>query len=182
VLGEVFSQRKFNEAVNIEFVNRVGFLSAPQDKLKDRRIFEPLVLVTLADFIASGRIIVKHSMRYRDKWNDVPDIGTLDVDSDEYVGNTKSKLDNIWKAFATYAHTHPEICRKGRINEKRLPSPIRKEEEVIRKAKIDAFIESLEVKDISEILWSVHEMTGFLDCFKLINSGMGCIELWRYVG
>jgi hypothetical protein len=156
--------------VNIEFVSRVGFLRAPQDKLKDRRIFEPLVLVTLADFIASGRIIVKHSMRYRDRWTDVPDIGTPDIDSDEYVGNMKSELDNTWRAFATHAHTHPEICRKGRINEKRLPSPIRKDEEVIRKAKIDAFIESLGVKDVSEILLSVHEMTGFLDCFKLVNA------------
>lgn len=170
VLGEVFSQRKFNEPVNIKVVDRMGFLRAPQDKLTDRRIFEPLVLVTLADFIASGRIIVKHSMRYRDKWTDVPDIEIADTNLDKYADSMKSELDNVWKAFATYAHTHPEICRKGRINEKRLPSPIRKDEEVIRKAKIDAFIESLEVTDISEILWSVHEMTGFLDCFKLVNS------------
>jgi hypothetical protein len=27
----------------------------------------------------------------------------------------------------------------------------------------------MEVKERSEILWTVHEMTGFLDCFKLVN-------------
>jgi hypothetical protein len=63
VLGEVFAQRKFNEDVNIEVINRLGLLKAPRDMLKDRRVFEPLVLVTRADFIASGRIIVEHAMR-----------------------------------------------------------------------------------------------------------------------
>lgn len=50
------TQRKFKEDVHIGVVNRLGFLKAPQDMLKNRRVFEPLVLVTLADFIASGRI------------------------------------------------------------------------------------------------------------------------------
>jgi TnpA family transposase len=171
VLGEVFAQRKFEEDVNIGVINRLVFLRAPRDKLKDRRVFEPLVLVTLTDFIASGRIIVKHSMRYRDKWTDVPDIDVGDADSDEYVGNMKSKLDNIWEEFIPYTKTRPEMCHKGWIVDKRPPSPIGKGEELRRKAKIDAFIESLEVKDISKILWSVHEMTGFLDCFKLVNKG-----------
>jgi len=169
VLGEVFKQRKFKEDVHIGVVNRLGFLKAPQDMLKDRRVFEPLVLVTLADFIASGRIFVKHSRRYRDKWTDVPDIELGGADLDEHVSNIKSDLDNIWEEFTVYTQTHAEICHKGRINEKRLPSSKRKDEEVIIKTKIDAFIESLEVKEISEILWAVHEKTGFLDCFKLVN-------------
>jgi len=169
VLGEVFKQRKFKEEVHIGVVNRLGFLKAPQDMLKDRRVFEPLVLVTLADFIASGRIIVEHSFRYRNKWIDVPGIDSADVDLDEYVGKMKSDLSNIWMEFIAYTQTHPEICLKGRINEKRLPSAIGKDEELRRKAKIDAFIESLDVKDITELLWTVHELTGFLDSFKLVN-------------
>jgi hypothetical protein len=78
-------------------------------------------------------------------------------------------LENIWKEFIIYVKNHPEICDKGRINEKRLPSSTGKDEDNIRKAKIDAFVESLEVKDIIEILWSVHEKTGFLDNFKIVN-------------
>jgi TnpA family transposase len=35
--------------------------------------------------------------------------------------------------------------------------------------KVDAFVESLEVKDITEILWSVDEITDFLDSFKIVN-------------
>jgi hypothetical protein len=169
VLGEVFAKRKFNEDVNIEAINRLRLLKAPQDMLKDRRVFEPLVLVTLADFIASGRIIVENSFRYRNKWTDVPDIDIEDVNLDEYVGKMKSELDNIWKEFTAYTQKHPDICRKGRINEKRLPSSTGKDEEIRRKAKIDAFIESLEVKNITDILWTVHEMSVFLDCFKLVN-------------
>jgi hypothetical protein len=34
---------------------------------------------------------------------------------------------------------------------------------------IDARIESLEVKDITKLLWTVHELTGSLDSFKLVN-------------
>ena len=81
--------------MNIEVVDRMVFLRAPQDKLKDRRIFEPLVLVTLADFIASGRIIVKDSMRYRDKWTDVPDIEIADTNLDKYADSMKSERDNV---------------------------------------------------------------------------------------
>jgi len=48
--------------------------------------------VTLADFIASGRIIVEHSFRYRNKWIDVPGIDSAYVDLDEYVGKMKADL------------------------------------------------------------------------------------------
>lgn len=81
----------------------------------------------------------------------------------------KSELENIWNEFTIYVQNHPEICDIGRINDKRLPSSIAKDEDAIRKTKIDAFVESLEVKEITEILWSVHKMTGFLDGFKIVN-------------
>jgi hypothetical protein len=109
-------------------------------------------------------------MRYRNKWTDVPDIDIKEQDSDKYVDNMKSEFDNIWKEFILHAEKHPDICDKGIINEKRLPSPKNDDEEAIRKIKIDTFIESLEVKDITEILWSVHEKTGFLDSFKIMIS------------
>jgi hypothetical protein len=92
-----------------------------------------------------------------------------DVNLDVYVGKMKSELDNIWKEFTAYTQKHPDICRKGRMNGKRLPSSTGKDEELRRKAKIDAFIESLKVKNITDILWTVHEMSGFLDCFKLVS-------------
>lgn len=168
-LKEVFEYRQLKEHVDDTIINRLAFLRIPEDKLKNRRVFEPLILVTLADFIANGRIIVKHSMQYRNKWTDVSDIDIDDENQDRYVRNMKSDLDNIWKEFTTYTQNHPDICHKGRINERRLPSSIGKEEEALRKKKIDTFVESLEVKDITEVLWSVHEMTGFLDSFKIVN-------------
>jgi TnpA family transposase len=168
-LKEVFTYQKFKEDVNDGVINRLGFLKVPLNQLKNRRIFEPLILVTLADYIASGRIIVNHSMQYRNKWTDVPYIDIKEQDSDKYVDNMKSEFDNIWKEFILHAEKHPDICDKGIINEKRLPSPRNDDEEAIRKIKIDAFIESLEVKDITEILWSVYEKTGFLNSFKIVN-------------
>ena len=155
--------------MNDGVINRLGFLKVPLDQLKNRRVFEPLILVTLADYIASGRIIVNHSMQYRNKWTDVPYIDIKEQDSDKYVDEMKSELDNMWKEFILHAEKHPDICDKGIINEKRLPSLRNDDEEAIRKTKIDAFIESLEVKDITEILWSVHEKTGFLNSFKIVN-------------
>jgi hypothetical protein len=155
--------------VDNEVVNSLGFLRVPTEYLKNRRIFEPLILITLADFITNGRIIVSHSMQYRNKWTDVPDIDIDDEDRDKSVSKMESELDDIWKEFTIHTQNNPEICHKGRINEKRLPSSIGGNEAAIRKAKIDAFVESLEVKDITEILWSVDEITGFLDSFKIVN-------------
>lgn len=169
VLNEVFKYEKFKTDVNDDVISRLGFIKVPVDKLKNRRVFEPLILATLADFISSGRIIVKHSIHYRNKWDDVSDIDIDEEKRKKSVDNMKSELENIWKEFITYVKKHPEICDKGRINEKRLPSSTGKDEDIIRKAKIDAFVESLEVQDITEILRSVHETTGFLDRFKIVN-------------
>lgn len=169
VLNEVFKYEKFKTDVNDDVVSRLVFLKVPLDKLKNRRVFEPLILATLADFISSGRIIVKHSIQYRNKWDDVSDIDIDDEKRKKSVENMKSDLEKIWNEFTILAKNHPEVCDKGRINEKRLPSSTVKDEDNIRKAKIDAFVESLEVKDITEILWSVHEKTGFLDSFKIVN-------------
>jgi hypothetical protein len=86
-LKEVFEYRQLKEHVNDTIINCLAFLRVPEDKLKNRRVFEPLILVTLADFIASGRIIVKHSMQYRNKWTDVSDIDIDDENRDRYVRN-----------------------------------------------------------------------------------------------
>jgi TnpA family transposase len=169
VLKEVFKYEKFKTDVNNDVISRLRFIKVPVDKLKNRRVFEPLILATLADFISSGRIIVKHSIQYRNKWDDVSNIDIDEEQRKKSVDNMKSDLENIWKEFIVYAKNHPEICDKGRINEKRLPSSTGKNEDSIRKTKIDAFVESLEVKEITEILWSVHKMTGFLDGFKIVN-------------
>jgi TnpA family transposase len=169
VLKEVYKFEKFKTDVNDDVISRLVFLKVPLDKLKNRRVFEPLILATLADFISSGRIIVKHSIRYRNKWDDISDIDIDDEKRKKSVDNMKSDLEKIWNEFIIYVKNHPEVCDKGRINEKRLPSSTGKDEDIFRKAKIDAFVESLEVQDITEILRSVHETTGFLDSFKIVN-------------
>jgi TnpA family transposase len=168
-LKEVFESKELKVNVANEVLNSLKFLRVPTEYLKNRRIFEPMILITLADYIANGKIIVSHSMQYRNKWNDVPDIDIDDKDRDKSVSNMESELDNIWKEFTIHIQNNPEICHKGRINEKRLPSSIENNKAAIRKMKVDAFVESLEVKDITEILWSVDEITDFLDSFKIVN-------------
>jgi TnpA family transposase len=168
-LKEVFEYKELKENVNNEIIKLLGFIRVPTEYLKNRRVFEPLILITLADFIANGKIIVSHSMQYRNKWTDIPDIDITDEEQDKSISNMESELDNIWKEFIIHTKNNPEICHKGRIVEKRLPSSIGNDEAAIKKTKIDAFVESLEVKDIAEILWSVDEITGFLDCFKIVN-------------
>jgi TnpA family transposase len=168
-LKEVFEYKELKENVTNEVVKNLTFIRVPTEYLKNRRVFEPLILITLADFIASGRIIVSHSMQYRNKWNDVPNIDIDDENRNKSISNMESELDNIWKEFTIYTQKNPEICHKGIISEKRLPSSIGDNEAAIKKTKIDAFVESLEVKDITEILWSVDEITGFLNSFKIVN-------------
>ena len=167
---EIKKSQELKVNVANEVLNSLKFLRVPTEYLKNRRIFEPMILITLADYIANGKIIVSHSMQYRNKWNDVPDIDIDDNDRDKSVSNMESELDNIWKEFTIHIQNNPEICHKGRINEKRLPSSIENNKAAIRKMKVDAFVESLEVKDITEILWSVDEITDFLDSFEIVNN------------
>jgi hypothetical protein len=63
VLKEVFKYEKFKTDVNNDVISRLGFIKVPVDKLKNRRVFEPLILATLADYISSGRIVGKHLER-----------------------------------------------------------------------------------------------------------------------
>jgi hypothetical protein len=114
--------------VNNDVISRLGFIKVPVDKLKNRRVFEPLILATLADFISSGKIIVKHSIQYRNKWDDVSNIDIDEEKRKKSVDNMKSDLEKIWNEFIIYVKNHPEICDKGRINEKRLSSSTGKDE------------------------------------------------------
>lgn len=169
-LREVFERRRFSERVPNSVIERLGFLQAPKQRLKDRKVFEPLILVTLADYIAGGRVVVADSRQYRNIWLDVPAMTEVRVDINNVITKMGAKLDAHWEQFNRYVELHPEICSCGKIVHKRLPSSKDRAKERVRKKEIDAFLEALEEKEISEILWSVHKQTGFLDAFRLTNT------------
>ena len=168
-LRDVLQFRKFAQPVADIIIQHLSFLNAPEEQLRDRRVFEPLVLVTLADLIANGRITVTNSRRYRNIWLDVPETIQNKGNVDAKIKTMHQELTDQWQNFIKYAQKHPSIYHKGHIRHKRPSSVLSKVEEADRKGKIEAFIGSLQTTEIVDILWKVHELTGLLDTFQLVN-------------
>jgi TnpA family transposase len=168
---EAFRRRAFKERVSDEIIDKLAFFQVPKDKLADRRVFEPLVLTSLADFIASGRIVVKDSQKYHNIWHDVPPVNSNSDNPTTFINELKATLDKSWKRFNAYVESHPDLCRDGEIRFKHPPSAPDTDTTAKEKVRFEAFLNSLgtKKKEIADILRWVHEKTGFLDGFQLLN-------------
>ncbi len=128
VLEEIFKLRKFKEPVDLPIVERLNFRHVPQKILTDRKLFEPYTLDVLAGYIKTGRIIVKHSRRYRNILADLPENRIEKGKISSYVSELRRSLDQSWKEFGAYLETHPDLCIDGKIRFKKPSAVLTKDE------------------------------------------------------
>ncbi|MHB1916997.1 MAG: Tn3 family transposase [Thermoplasmata archaeon] len=164
--GEVARLAPFQAPIPEPVVASLAFLDVRPDQLRRRRVFEPVVLMTLADLLWSGRVTVPGSRRYRDRWKDVPPPSPPPEgwSSSRWVAEQRRRLEAAGALFRQRAHNQ-EVIREGHLH---VPRP-RKErtaegEEVEEEPRP---LVRLPRVGIVELLWKVHDATGFLDAFQL---------------
>lgn len=167
-MEEVCRFKPFRVPIPRTVVDRLRFLNVPPGQLCRRKIFEPVVLMTLADLLWSGRVTVPGSIHYRNRWNDLPpqsDVTTGPHPS-HWVDGLRHRLEAAGALFR-YRTKECSVIRDGR-----LAIPRGRREKSTGQAHGNGEIVSpaglrLPAIGIIDLLWEVHRVTGFLDAFQL---------------
>ena len=165
VLEEVLKFDPFKRAVPEHCVEKLAFLQVPQDLMFQRRVFEPIVVITLADYLWSGRITAALSRRFSNVWTEIPEC-KMKMAPAEWIERRRKRMDKAWKAFEKRA-VEEDLVKDGRLNIKRLPRQKSREAEMQHRRRHDAMVSRFKIVPISEVVLRVHRATGFLDDFKL---------------
>ena len=165
-LKEVLKCKSYDYKISKKIVDNLSFLQIPAIKLEDRRIFEPIILLNLANLIHSGRIVVINSRKYRNKWADLVPLNNSPPDSIDLniVETLKKDLDAVWKRFLDFSDENPDAIDNGKLSTKKLSDKIGPVKPLQHE-----FSKSLEPVNIIEILKTVNKVTKFIDCFELNN-------------
>jgi TnpA family transposase len=165
VVPEVLRFAPFNEEVPESAVRELAFLDVPGKLLRKRQVFEPVVLVTLAEHLWAGRVTVPLSRRYGDVWSMVPASDEAG-DAANWIAERRKRFEAAWRGFEAEARKRP-IVEDGQLAIKRPKSLLSPREERHREERHRMFIESLHRVSILEVILRVHRRTGFLDEIRL---------------
>jgi len=165
VLHEVLEFKLFNVKVPNSIVEKITFLQVPRNLMVQRQVFEPVTLITLADYLWSGRVTAFLSKRFSDIWASIPKKET-DIDTIDWISKRQQHLENVWTAFEENAIAQ-SLVKDGKLHIKRPPRILTEREETLHRKRHEELIATLRLVPIPEILFWVHQSTRFLDEFKL---------------
>ena len=165
---EVLRFAPFAVPVPDPVLSLVQFLDVPRSRMADRRVFETILLITMADLLWLGRITCSQSEQYGDRWEVVAKTpGDLDRNLiATSVDDLRMDLRKAWKDLED-----PKVCEalvaKGHLVSKRVPKRRLEEEASSQQLAKDRFLTGRHSVSIVDILLAVHESTGMLESFKL---------------
>lgn len=164
-MDEVFRFAPFRVPVRLLMIERLGFLQIPPSQLQHRKVFEPAILMTVADLLWSGRISVPESVRYRNRWLDVPPLppSTPLPSPATWVAGLRRRLEAAGDMFQGHCPGH-SVIRDGRISLPRLRTSSGDQENEDEEPGPSIRLPPIGIVDL---LWEVHAATGFLDAFRL---------------
>ncbi len=165
VLPEVLRYARFDERVPEPAVGELAFLDVPRTLLRMRQVFEPVVLVTLAEHLWAGRVTVPFSKRFGDAWSMVP-VSDEKVDAAAWVAERRKRFEVAWREFEAAARKRP-LVDDGRLAIRRPKSLLSPQEERRREERHRMFVEGLRRISVLEVVLRVHRRTGFLDEIRL---------------
>ena len=165
IIHEVLRFAPFEERIPKPIIGQLPFLQVPKELLAQRRVFEPVVMITLADYLWSGRATATLSRRFSNVWADIPAFDGK-VDPSSWISLRRRRLDAAWKAFENDANIH-DLIKDGRLHIKRPPRHQTIRIEMNSRKRHEALISEFRIIPILEVVLKVHRSTGFLDKVKL---------------
>ncbi len=171
-MREVTRFAPFRSPVPEEVVATLGFLQVSPRQLRRRKVFEPVVAMTLADLLWSGRVTVPGSRRYRHRWKDVPPSGPLPPGwtPRRWVKDLRRRLNAAGSLFLQRSRGR-DIVREGRLY---VPRPGKDRAEEVDEDQEEEERPPSRVRlphvSVVDLLWEVDAATGFLEAFQLPES------------
>jgi TnpA family transposase len=164
-LQEVLEFEPFKKEVPKNTIEKVTFLHVPRDLLSQRQVFEPVVLITLADYLWSGRVTASLSKRFSNIWANIPEKEIV-VEPTKWIVNRKQQLDNAWTHFEMEAK-ELTLVKDGRLHIRRPRRNLTEPEEKQHRIRHEEMMSKFRIVSIPEMILKVHQSTGFLDELKL---------------
>ncbi len=168
-LEEVLRFAPFSRRVPSAMRRSVAFLDVPSSRLAQRRIFEAVLLITLADLLWLGRITCPSSARFGDRWVSMPALEGKGEEVLRSVRRSRESLRGAWEGFREVARTQP-VVHNGRLVTRRPSKKRREEEESARQRAQRRFLSGLRPVSVVDVVLSVHHATDMLGAFRLPGS------------
>lgn len=167
-LQEVFLFAPFAEEIPRTVRKQLSFLDVSEAHLSNRRVFESIVLITVADLLWLGRITSQQSKRFGNIWDLV---ATSEKDHDIKSVETKlsvveKELHRAWDDLQKAAGSSPAVIN-GKLVSKRPPRKWLLEEELLHKKAKQKFLASIRPISIVDLMAEVNDCAGILDAIRL---------------
>lgn len=165
VMPEVLRFAPFDQPVPRLVVKALTFLDVPPSMLRQRQVFEPVVLTTLADYLSSGRVTVPLSRQFGE-------VGAAllatppNRNAPRWVEERRRRMDGEWRIFEGEARRRSLVDR-GRMSLHRPRSLLTPREFQLQRERHQELVMRLGTRPILEVVLRVHRATGFLDEFRL---------------
>ena len=159
---EVLRFAPFSEPVAPAILRPLAFLDVPRRQMTVRRVFETVVLTTLADLLWNRRVTSPASLRFGNPWNQLSGVRAGDS---SLASIAQKELHDTWSLFARSAPMS-EVVRAGHLVNHRLSRKRAEEEEALLQRARRRFLAGLKPISIVDVLWEVQASTGYLDAFQ----------------
>jgi TnpA family transposase len=171
-LDEVLRFAPFSENVPPTVYRRLSFLDVDQTRLANRRIFETIVLITLADLLWLGRITSPQSRQFRNIWGNIP-FRVKNITGERIHGIVKTVRLNLrheWSAFKSKTEKNKVIVNaNGHLMTRRLSRKRALEEEQGIQRIRQRFLAKRRPISVVDVLMAVHNATGTLKAFQPLH-------------
>ena len=164
-LPEVFRFAPFKENVPFSLTKNLSALEIPRHLLVNRRVFEPVVLLTLAEYIAAGRVTATLSRRFG-SLTDGLEPQMPKEEARRWVRDRRQTFETAWTKFEREAQAK-SLVHNGRIRLHRPPKRLLSWEEESHQEKHQEVLQKFERRTVLEVVLRVHRETGMLDEFRL---------------
>ena len=165
--AEVLRFAPLNEAVPAKARRLVDFLAAPDHQMVSRRVFEGVLLTTLADMLVVGRVTCPLSRSFGNRWEKVT---SQELDGASTTAalaeQAERSLDKILREFRQGGRTASWI-EGGHLISRRPSRKVQEEELKLReKAKRRLLSRVMHEVSVVDLLLEVHRSTGMLNAFQ----------------
>jgi TnpA family transposase len=165
ILQEILAFAPFDRKIPKDVVEKLTFLQIPQSLLVQRQVFEPVVMITLADYLWSGRVTVSMSRRFSNMWACVP-TNEIQIDPVKWVSHRRKQLNKAWTIFEKEATTR-DLVKEGRLHIQKPPRRLSSRADIMHQKRHEALVSKFNPVSIFEVVFSVNKSTNYLDEFKL---------------
>lgn len=165
-LTELFRIRLLKEAVPWTVCRPLSFLAVSNLQLADRRIFEGVVLTTLADMLASGRITPPLSRSHGNRWQKVgPASEEVSGGPTNLVKEARQELRATWELFQRESIGSRWVVGSHLVSRRPSRKAQERELKVRERARRRLFARVIQEVPVMSLLWEVHRSTGMLEPF-----------------